>query len=114
MKIKTFEIRDSLTFIPAMAIQMGSRCEAERWLFARSGYASMEADQDQCIILMRIDTCEAHYDLYEWKPTSCRTMAVAHSYLLGAFDIIADSGDVIDVEYILKETPTKKVSERIS
>ena len=40
MNVKLLEIRDRATFIPAIAIQLGSRSEEERWLLSRSGHVS--------------------------------------------------------------------------
>ena len=41
-----------------------------------------------------------------------RTMIVAHKFIKEHFDEL-ETGDVIDVEYILGETDTQKMSERI-
>jgi hypothetical protein len=41
-----------------------------------------------------------------------RTKRVAHNYIAEHRDDLAD-GDVVDVEYILGETMTRKVSERV-
>ena len=55
---KTIEIRDRLTFIPALAMRV---CGANGYLFRRGGYG-----QEYCVILMRLSDCQAHYDPFDW------------------------------------------------
>jgi hypothetical protein len=96
---KTIEIRDRLTFIPALAMRV---CGANGYLFARGGYG-----QEYCVILMRLSDCEAHYDPYDWED---RTHRVAHEWIEKNWQAIKDR-DVADVEFILGETKKPKVSE---
>ena len=51
---------------------------------------------------------QSNYDPYSWGD---RTYSVAHNYIQEHWDEIK-AGDVIDVEYILGETPEPKLSER--
>lgn len=108
MIIKVIEVRDSATFIPALAIKMEPETEEQRYLFARVGFRA----DDPGIVLMRLNDQEAHSDPYAWRGDA-RTMPVAHSWLLEHFDHIAE-GDVVDVQVILGETVTPKVSERLT
>ena len=50
------------------------------------------------------------YDCYGW-PSNPRTYQVAHNYIATHWSALSD-GDVIDVEFILGETDTRKTSER--
>lgn len=118
--IKFVEIRDRGTFIPAMAIRLDPVSEEERWLLARAGYGEDVDTQRGYVLLIQIDggSGRSECDPYEWarlrysRRASGRTMASAHVYMLQHWDSLA-SGDVIDVEYLLGETKTKKTSERL-
>jgi hypothetical protein len=50
------------------------------------------------------------HDPYEWNPREGRTMKIAHQFIRERWDVITES-DVIDVEYILSETISKKTPE---
>lgn len=108
MKTKSFEVRDKGTFIPIIAIQMVPDHEKQRYLLRRSGYGF----EYPCVMVCRMSACggahEASYDQYAWG--NCRTMTTAHDYIIQHFDEL-DDGAVIDVEHILGETQTAKVSE---
>jgi hypothetical protein len=120
MVSKIIEIRDSGTFIPALAIRMGSTDERERYLLARSGFGRSYEDQSEYVVLCKInggEPCECHIDPFAWGQNP-RTMFVAHMYLLNrqgelaagytykgqekhdGFDALPQ-GALIDVEYIL-------------
>jgi hypothetical protein len=121
MITKALEIRDSHTFIPVIAVKMvpslilkgGQQVddEAERYLLRRSGYGFA----NPCVVLVRMEASgvdrNATYDPFAWGGGS-RTMTVAHDYITKNFDSL-NSGDVIDVEFILGETKQPKQSERI-
>jgi hypothetical protein len=119
MITKLFEIRDRGTFIPVIAVKAvpgrdgsGGVIESERYLLRRSGFGF----DDPCIILCRAECSgidrNATYDPYSWGQNP-RTFFVAHEHILRNFDTL-ESGEVIDVEFILGETATKKQSERIT
>ena len=118
MIIKSIEIRDRMTFIAAIAIQMvpkeamGSRVfttttPEQLFLLRRCGYAF----DHPAVILLRMDGDgkAAPADPYHWAD---RTMQTAHIYITENFDKLAD-GAVVDVEYILGETKEPKRSERL-
>lgn len=110
--IKFFEIRDRATFIPVYAFcaRPGTPdSEAEKYLLARAGYGT--PGDTECIIVGRLDCYGAHYDPYDWV-SGGRTMTVAHQHIEKHFDEL-ETGDVIDVEFILGEKPQKKLSERL-
>lgn len=125
METKAFEIRDEGTFIPVIATRMTpwpqprlgemtpwelrTKQERERYLLRRSGFSF----DDPLVMLCRMEangSCphEASYDVYGWG--GARTMAIAHDFIQRNWDKLK-SGEVIDVQFILKETPAPKLSE---
>jgi hypothetical protein len=125
MTAKIIEIRDSGTFIPALAVRLGSTDERERYLLARSGFGRTFEDQSEYVVLCKInggEPCQAHIDPFSWGQNP-RTMFVAHLYLLNrqrelgtgtekhdGFDSLPQ-GVLIDVEYILGIREKPKESE---
>lgn len=134
MDSKIIEIRDRGTFIPALAVRLGSRSESERYLLARAGFGRTFEDQAEYIVLCKInggEPCQCHIDAFAWGQNP-RTMFVAHMYLLNrhqeferdkqwcpsnraadkheGFDALPD-GVVVDVEYILGLTQAAKTAE---
>lgn len=113
MNCKMFEIRDRGTFIPVLAVQLGSNEEAERWLTAKAGFGGTVLDQEAYILLCQItggEPMQAHTDPYAWGQNP-RTYHVAHVYIRQNWDNL-ETGAVIDVEFILGERVAPKVSER--
>lgn len=109
--IKYLEIRDRATFVPAMAVQLGSDHEREQYLLRRAGWSRAAAEGNECrIMLYPMTGPRAHTDPYDWGG---RTFPIAHNYIIENWDSIIP-GEVIDVEYILGETDTKKLSESIT
>ena len=115
MIVKAIEIRDRGTFIPALAVKMVPardvyEHEPERYLLRRAGYGFV----NPCVVLCRMDANggprNASYDPYGWGVED-RTFQVAHLYITDHFDEL-ESGAVVDVEFILKETTEPKKSER--
>lgn len=104
MIVKAIEIRDRHTFIPAIVIGMKPANEAQRYLLGRVGF------RDQGVVLMKLIDQKAHFYPYDWGPAE-RTMPRAHQWLEEHFAEISD-GDVVDVEFILGETPRPKPPER--
>lgn len=117
METKAFEVRDRGTFIPVLATRMlwtasrGSEAgEAEHYLLRRSGFG-VPASVMLCRMTANGCARDASYDAYSWD--CARTMRVAHHYIVDSWETLR-SGEVIDVEFILGETKTKKTSERFS
>ena len=106
MKAKALEVRDSATFIPILAVDMTPDNVMQRWLLRRCGYAC--DDRPNVIITNLAGDGRATNDPYAWGG---RTYPIAHAYILDHWHKLQD-GDVVDVEFILGETPTKKISER--
>lgn len=105
MNIKVLEIRDRMTYIPVLAIKMKSEDTKERYHLGRAGYG----EDYPLILVVKMDGVEATYDPYKWKNDS-RTMLNAHLYIQVHFEEFK-TGDVIDVEFILGESKTPKISE---
>lgn len=106
MIAKTLEVRDSMTFIPVLAINTDpAGIEGQRYLLRRAGYSS----DGSTIILLNLNDCRASNDPYEL--VNSRTMKVAHAFIQDQFHNLVD-GDIVDVEYILGETEIPKTSER--
>jgi hypothetical protein len=110
LKTKLFEIRDRATFIPCIGIWIDTRdsdVNAEFYLIRRAGYD----EAYPLLLLTRLDGGgKAQYDAYDWGD---RTMQVAHDYIQNHWDEL-QSGDVVDVEFILGETTTPKESESVT
>ena len=112
MKAKLFEVRDRATFVPVIAIWLNPESEAERYLLARAGYGVMPERQREYVLMAGIDgSSKITYDIYNWGDN--RTRQVAHDFIIKHFDEL-ESGEVIDVEFILGETNEKKVSESVT
>lgn len=117
MKVKLIEIRDSATFIPAMAVRLFARSDAEMFLLRRAGYSReqiegrailAESGIEPYVILCKLDGVEAQYDAFSW--TRSRTMGVAHRWIIEHWAEVS-SGAVVDVQFILGETDEPKRSE---
>lgn len=107
MQCKTLEIRDRMTFIPALAININPDNDAQRYLMRRCGYS---CDGRPNIIMTRLSgDGQATNDPYAWGGR--RTFGLAHNYIIDNWDKLND-GDVVDVEFILGETEAPKASER--
>ena len=105
---KVLEVRDSATHIPVLAIRMLAKNGIQSYyIHGRSGYPK----DGSCIAVIILPDCDGNCDPYAWR--AGRTMGHAHHYIYDHFDELND-GDVVDVEFILGETPTKKVSERLT
>lgn len=104
---KVLEIRDAGTHIPALAIKMLAQTNVQAWyVHGRMGYPK----DGSCIAVIMLNDCDGNCDPYAWTN---RTMAHAHHYIYEHFDELND-GDVIDVEFILGQSLTKKVAERLT
>lgn len=110
MEVKLIELRDRATFIPMVAMKLEPRSESERWLAARAGFGSLPDQQRQYVFLGRLDcSVPMQCDPYGWPES--RTYMQAHVWLINHWDEI-ESGSVLDVEFILGESDTKKMTER--
>lgn len=103
-RVKFLEIRDRMTFIPMIAIDMSLTGNSYNdYLLIRAGYSSRAI-----LLTALVGGKKAECDPYAWGD---RTYKVAHIWIEEHWDDISDA-EVIDVEYILGETKEKKRSER--
>jgi hypothetical protein len=107
MQTKVFEIRDRATFLVGLAVKLRAQPETfvEDFLLGRAGFGE---DSDLIILMNPTYPQKAEWDAYA---RTDRTWRIAHMYIQHNWQHLK-SGDVIDVEFILKETTTKKESER--
>lgn len=112
METKTFELRDSATFIPVLATRLNPACEADRFLFGRAGYSPHAVVQSSYILLCRFDggVGQCSCDPYDWSGS--RTMTIAHQYMTQNWNKLT-SGQVLDVEFIIGITSAPKESESV-
>jgi len=110
MIAKTFEIRDTATFIPALAVKLEPGNERDQYLLARAGYGISPENQGEYILLCKLEGTDCHYDIYNW---GTRTMQIAHDHIQRQFDEL-ESGAVVDVEYLLGLSLKPKISEESS
>lgn len=110
MQTKCFEIRDAGTFIPVICIWPVPDNEEQRYLLRRDGYRGDPSEN--CVIYIDAQCRNVAYDPYDW-PANSRTHRVAHHYIRQNWHTLVD-GDVIDVEFILGESSTRKQSERLT
>jgi hypothetical protein len=104
MIVKALEIRDEGTTIPMWAIKPTADNEAQRAIIRHAGYGD---HPENYVILMGAHDCEAAYNPADQRG---RTRQVAHQWIKKNFDSLKD-GDVVDVEFILRERPAPKTSE---
>lgn len=107
-----FEVRDRMTFIPVIATKLDTieLPEEEAYLIARSGFGR----NCQYIMVTKLIDGEmpTNYDAGGWIQHGTRTMRIAHKHINQHFDELS-TGSVIDVEFILGETPHPKRTERL-
>ena len=108
MEVKLFEIRDRMTFFPVYCVALKPPFSTEeKYLIDRVGYNMWKRH----VLYARLNGDDkALSDPYAWGD---RTNLTAHRYILDNWTELK-SGDVVDVEYILKETTGPKKSERIT
>lgn len=110
MEVKLFELRDSATFVPVLCVKLTPGIESERYLLGRSGYGSAPSDQSKFVLMTGLAggsdrmTC----DPYDWGDN--RTRQIAHNHIIENWDSL-QSGQVIDVEFLLGERTEPKQSE---
>jgi hypothetical protein len=98
---KTIEIRDKGTFIPAIAVSVSG---TDGYLMRRAGF------NHRMVYLIHANSERCAYDPFTWAD---RTMQTAHLFIEKEWDSIRD-GQVVDVQFVLGETPSPKVSESVN
>ena len=107
MEIKLFEIRDVGTTIAAMAVKLGGKeFPRERALLAHAGFGSHSLDHENYVLLGNMDDGDFRLTYDEYAQGN-RTMETAHRFIKEQWDEL-ESGALIDVQFILKETVAPK------
>lgn len=120
MQTKALELRDEMTFIPILCVNMNPKlatntealetATAQRWLLRRCGYPCNGRPN---ILMTRLSADGyATNDPYGW-PGGSQTFPVAHNWIIEHWNELKD-GDVVDVEFILGKTLEPKISERFT
>lgn len=115
MRIKFIEIRDSMTFVPAVSFRVINDDDTmklsrqESYLLERAGFPFCEESTkyEGRIVLWPMSRDRVEVDSAKWKD---RTFATIHRHLEEHWDDVV-SGQVLDVEFILGETTKPKESE---
>ncbi len=114
-EVKLFEVRDTGTTMPVIAIKPDPVSRVETWLYGRSGYGLQPSDMLEYVLLAPLAggsgllVCDPY--AHPGAPTR-RTLWAAHTYIINEWAKLA-SGQVIDVQYILGETKAPKKSESL-
>lgn len=106
MKTKLIEIRDRGTCIVALCIDMNPVNDVEHQGLRAYGYPCNGVPN--IMITHSSGGRIATNDPYHWNDRTWRT---AHHRIIEEWDTLKD-GDVVDVEFALGETTSKKVTER--
>ena len=91
-------------WLPVMATQVN---EDDGYLMRAAGFGPTPL-----VILTNLVRMDSEYDPYSWA-TTARTIPQAHIWITEHFNELT-SGDVVDIEFILGETPVKKISQSVS
>jgi hypothetical protein len=108
MRAKCFEVRDRMTFIPVLAVEIVAMNEGQLYLLRRAGFFMPFGNTIGVINLQR---AEVGWHPHGWGDS--RTMREAHAFIEQNFSEL-DDGAVVDVEFIRGETTQIKRSERYS
>jgi hypothetical protein len=104
METKIFEVRDRMTYIPILCTKITSENEKEKYHLRRCGYG----DDFPLILFTPLNNADlTTCDPYKFTDRTYRNATV---YIEEHFDEL-ETGDVVDVEYILGETDKPKTSE---
>lgn len=120
---KLIEIRDSMTFIPALALRVQADGSDSTYLLRRAGYSQEPSGHG--VLLFHLETGVGHARPWDWG-SHTRTMLVAHAVLAGLpltdidpvraaaaqFDKVPN-GYVLDVEFMLGIRDAPKESEQL-
>lgn len=107
MDTKLFEIRDRATFIPVCCVRMRPVSGREQYLIARGGFGLTPYAQEKHVIMFDLGCSRVSYDEHD------RTRGTALKHIRKEWDTL-ESGEVIDVEYLLGEVQEPKASEQFA
>ena len=110
MQTKILEIRDRATFFLVLCVDMNPDPDDIWTLYQRKALRTygFPADNEPNILMTHLRANDyATNDPYHWND---RTKYNAHKFIIENWNELKE-GDVVDVEFILGETTTKKESE---
>lgn len=113
-EVKMIEVRDEGTTIVCIAMKPDPTTEAEAWGYSRTGYGLTPDDNRAYVLIAPLAggdgllTCDPYK--HPGAPAR-RTLWAAHRWLKVHWHEV-ESGDVVDVQYILGETEAPKIPER--
>lgn len=113
-EVKLIEVRDEGTTMPCIAIKPSPTTDAEAWCYARTGYGLTPDDHRAYVLLAPLHAGEGLLTCDPYKHPGAparRTLWAAHVWLKKNWTLV-QSGDVVDVQFILGETDKPKKSER--
>jgi hypothetical protein len=105
MQVKLFEVKDRCTTYSVMAVKHVGETAKEQWLLNRVGLTEGNGYPVQ---LTNLEGGETKRDAWKWVDEG-RTLVQAHLHIIKAWDTL-NSGDVIDVEYLLDEVDQPRES----
>lgn len=105
MFTKCFEVRDEGTCIPVLGVKFAPASDRERLILRRGGFGDTSETQSQYLLLVDLNESVSQTDPYKWGRG--RTLQEAHLFIMKNFEFLT-SQDVIDIQYILRETPVPK------
>jgi hypothetical protein len=109
MEVKLLELRDAGTFIPLLCINLAEADDkAAYYLMRRCGYP-LDGDPNIAICHLRCGYDRITNDPYQHQG-GARTYPVAHHYIIDHWHELKN-GSVVDVRFILGETPAPCLSE---
>ncbi len=117
MEAKIIEVRDEGTVIVCLGVKFRDLTEWQARAIEHSGYGFTDEGRDWYVLLVPLNggAHEAYTDPYKWHESrGSRTLFKAHLWLRdtgGAWDSLPAEGGVIDVQFVLGETPAPKSSE---
>lgn len=111
METKLFEVRDRGTFIPVICVKLEPGNEPDRYLLAMTGFGLRPETQAKYVLYGVLNTGKFIYTA-DGHDYSARTSPIAHNHIQKHWEEL-NSGDVIDVEFILGESKRPKESQRI-
>ena len=113
-EVKMIEVRDEGTTMPCIALKPDPISRAETWAWGRTGYGLCPEDMREYVLLAPLHGGEGLLTCDPYKHPGAparRTLWAAHRWLKEHWQEV-ESGDVVDVQYILGETEAPKIPER--
>jgi len=113
MEMKLIEVRDVATRLSVLAIKLGSTNEAEDFILQSAGYGSSYEQPNYVLLVDLVSPPRIWLDYQEteYQTQGARTFSEAHKELEQNWSKYK-SGDVLDVQFVLGETPKPKESDR--